>query len=91
MSIFCLTVNPAKFYFLILNRSGGPKHGFSILNSYGVDNHLIEKITGNLVVEDDKTPFLIFQSAKSLYLLYFCIYFIFNTHFNHYLIFVSSS
>ena len=91
MSIFCLTVNPAKFYFLILNRSSGPKHGFSILNSYGVDNHLIEKITGNLVVEDDKTPFLIFQSAKSLYLLYFCIYFIFNTHFNNYLIFVSSS
>jgi hypothetical protein len=40
--------------------------------------YLIEMITGNLVVEDDGTPFLKFQNERSLYLAFHI------THFNNY-------
>jgi Dcp1-like decapping family len=52
-----------------LNRSSGPKYGFLILNRLDYESNLIEKITGNLEVKDDGTPFLIFHSTKSLYLV----------------------
>ena len=58
-----------------MNRSSGPKYGFLILNRLDYKSNLIEKITGNLEVEDDDTPFLIFRSTKSLYLVFCNIYF----------------